>query len=392
MSSAEVKTVKKVSAAVLPAAASEDLPKKGWSAEQLVEYSASAVHRANVMARKTAIEAWLAGQALLFARNKAKHGEWLALLKAHDIPRSTANELIRLAERVRSQRQLENLTVAEAMKISGIRRDKKETARASAADGDEDATGSDELDEETNDFGDDEPEVEHEPRDSDESDPDADEEEDDEEDYEQEEDEQQEEEEDEDDEADEDEPEYESPLKAMSDVVRRLSNVEQLLDAEGLDDEDSDEFLEALDDAENALKRIRKVAAPRPPRAAAKSDAPLVVIEDDQAGAAGLAEGKLVRPLSMGARQIGSVDCSSRSGCFTSKCAEKPMLGKRRKRSQAERTMASWDSVLRNLHYIEDTTFMALQQLEPDYAFHAKFIHAKELMERIRKVLKIPRR
>jgi hypothetical protein len=191
MSSAEVKTVKKVSAAVLPAAASEQLPKKGWSAEQLVEYSASACQRADVMARSTAIEAWRAGQALLLARNKAKHGEWLALLKAHGIPKSTANELVRLAERVRSQRQLENLTVAEAMKISGIRKDKKATAaRASTAagtalsendpedtddedEGGDDQAGDDEPDDETEDSADDESQ-EYESDDSDESDPDAD--------------------------------------------------------------------------------------------------------------------------------------------------------------------------------------------------------------------------
>ena len=268
--------LKKLTTAVIPAAPTEELPQRAWSPEKLVAYSASAFERANVMARRTAIEAWLAGRALMLAYEKTNRGEWIPLLKAHSIPRSTANELIRLAKRVRSKKVLENLTVAEAMKISGIRRDKKETARASAAagtalsendpedtddedEGGDDQAGDDEPDDETEDSADDESQ-EYESDDSDESDPDADQ------DYEEG------DEEEEEDQEEDDESDNESPVTAISDVVRRLSGVEQLLDAEGLGDEDSDAFLEALDDAENALKRIRKAAAPRPPRAAAKSN------------------------------------------------------------------------------------------------------------------------
>lgn len=112
-------------------------PDSTWSLDQLAAYAHGKLDQFFGLAKKSTVEVFRAGQALVLARNQiAKDRAWGKWLKEKGIPRTTAWEAIQLVEKAEKEEAVADLTPPEAFKRFGVR--KTRTKAVKTADSTED--------------------------------------------------------------------------------------------------------------------------------------------------------------------------------------------------------------------------------------------------------------
>ena len=130
------------------------MPDPEWDLDHLAAYTRDRMEFAGILGRRTALQIWRAGLALLIVREKQKaERRWTEWCQAQNIPLSSAYEAMRVAERFENEVDIAGFTAIEAKLIAGTVRTKpkggvttveprdeheltNETAEAASEDGD----------------------------------------------------------------------------------------------------------------------------------------------------------------------------------------------------------------------------------------------------------------
>ena len=99
------------------------LPSIEWDADQLAEYVRERLSYAELFGRKTALQLWLAGRALLLVKTILKaERRWTSWAKKNGIGLTAAYNCMRIAETFPDEDAIHGLTTVEVKQIAGIAR------------------------------------------------------------------------------------------------------------------------------------------------------------------------------------------------------------------------------------------------------------------------------
>jgi hypothetical protein len=112
---------------------SEDLlPDPSWDLDQLAAYTRDRFTIADLWGRKSAVQIWRAGKAVLIVQERLKQErKWTAWAQEHDLPLTSVYEAIKIAEKFDSEADITGFTVIEAKMIAGTFKPKVRPKRES---------------------------------------------------------------------------------------------------------------------------------------------------------------------------------------------------------------------------------------------------------------------
>jgi len=100
----------------------KDLPRKNWSVQTLAHYCQQQHAEIVKQKQRVALHVYRLGQALIWAKEKIKHGEWEKWLKNNGISSATASRAVALVERAGGAEEVERIGIVEAYIKYGILR------------------------------------------------------------------------------------------------------------------------------------------------------------------------------------------------------------------------------------------------------------------------------
>jgi hypothetical protein len=96
------------------------LPDPTWDLERLASYAKDRFAIAEFFGRKTAMQLWRAGRALLIVKDKLKaERKWTVWAEEHGLPMTSVYDAIKIAERFEQEDDIVGLTTIEARTIAG---------------------------------------------------------------------------------------------------------------------------------------------------------------------------------------------------------------------------------------------------------------------------------
>src|SRR3954454_15734433 len=96
------------------------MPAESWDLEQLAAYVKDRFHLAEFFGRKSAVQIWRAGKALLLVKEKLKaERKWTSWAKQHDLPLTSVYEAMKLAEKFENERDIIGFSGVDAKMVAG---------------------------------------------------------------------------------------------------------------------------------------------------------------------------------------------------------------------------------------------------------------------------------
>lgn len=110
---------------ISPTVGEMDRPDPSWTADELGEYAKRHDDACAGLGRQMAIHRYQQGYTLTLARKKVSHGSWGTYLEEHGISSSSDARARKLYREVKSEKELDGLTIADAYQRYGIEKPPK---------------------------------------------------------------------------------------------------------------------------------------------------------------------------------------------------------------------------------------------------------------------------
>lgn len=110
---------------IVPTVGKMDRPDPNWTADELGEFAKHHDDACAGLGRQMAIHRYQQGYALTLARKKVLHGAWGTFLEEHGISSSSDARARKLYKKVKSEKELDGLTIADAYQRYGIEKPPK---------------------------------------------------------------------------------------------------------------------------------------------------------------------------------------------------------------------------------------------------------------------------
>lgn len=107
---------------IFPTVGEMDRPDPNWTADELGECAKRHDDACAGLGRQMAIHRYQQGRALTLARKKVPHGGWGIFLEEHGISSSSDGRARKLYKEVKSEQELDGMTIADAYKRYGLKK------------------------------------------------------------------------------------------------------------------------------------------------------------------------------------------------------------------------------------------------------------------------------